>query len=165
MILMAILANLIFPACNTPSDKANSEADKNIKKESMTYPVKHISISINRSADDVYAFASNPANFPKWVQFVTFVTKQGDGWLGKTSAGDIRLQFTPENDFRIIDHLVTLASGETVNNPMRVLANNKGCEFTFTLFKLPGRTEEEFIKDAKAVTADLQKLKEIMEGK
>jgi len=38
-------------------------------------------------------------------------------------------------------------------------------KFTFTLFKLPGRTEEEFTEDAKAVKADLQKLKEIMEGK
>ena len=161
---IVILATLIFPACNTPGDK-NSDAGKNFKKDSMTYPVKHISISINRSADDVYAFASNPENFPRWVQFVTSITKQGDTWLGKTSAGDIRIQFTPQNDFRIIDHLVTLTTGETVNNPMRVVANNKGCEFIFTLFKLPGRTDKEFNEDAAAVTADLQKLKEIMESR
>jgi hypothetical protein len=160
---MVILATLILPACNTPADK-NSDASKSIKTETMTYPVKHISVSIDRSADDVYAFASTPENFPKWVQFVTSITKQGESWLGKTSAGDIRIQFTPANGYRIIDHLVTLASGETVNNPMRVLANNKGCEFIFTLFKLPGRTEHEFTEDARAVTADLQKLKEIMEG-
>ena len=63
----------------------------------------------------------------------------------------------------IVDHKVTFSNGETVNNPMRTIANNKGCEFTFTLFRLPDKTEEVLDEDVKAVTADLQKLKEILE--
>lgn len=74
------------------------------------------------------------------------------------------MEFTPRNTFGIIDHQVTLENGNTVYNPMRVIANNKGCEFIFTLFWLPGRSEAEFNADAKAVTNDLHKLKEIIEG-
>lgn len=131
----------------------------------MTYPVKNISVSINKPAKDVYQFASNPENFPQWVQFVKSITRQGDSWIGQTDLGTIKMKFTPHNKFGIIDHQVTLANGNTIYNPMRVISNNKGCEFIFTLFWMTGRSETEFNEDAKAVTNDLHKLKEIMEGK
>lgn len=129
----------------------------------MTYPAKHISIAINKSVDEVYRYASNPENFPEWVAFIKSVTKKDDLWVGKTDIGDIKIKWTPANDFGIIDHQVRLTNGETVNNPMRVIPNNKGSEFIFTLFWLPNRTEQEFNEDAKAVATDLQKVKEILE--
>jgi hypothetical protein len=136
---------------------------QSIKTNRMTYPVKNITVSINRSADEVYQFASNPENFPKWVAFVKSMSNQGDVWLGKTDLGDIKIKWPPANDFGIMDHQVTLPTGETVNNPMRVIPNNKGCEFIFTIFWMPNRTEKQFTEDAEAVTRDLKKLKEIME--
>jgi len=117
----------------------------------MSHPVKNINVSINKPAKDVYQFASNPENFPKWVQFVKSITRQNDSWTAQTDLGTIRMKFAPQNEFGIIDHHVTLANGDTIYNPMRVIPNNKGCEFIFTLFWLPGRSET--------------KLKEIMEGK
>jgi hypothetical protein len=162
IITISILSILISSVCNTSGDRMNLNSDT-IKQDSMTYPVKIISVSINSPAEAVYQFASHPENFPKWVAFVESITQQGESWLAKTNIGDIKIKFTPQNDFGIIDHVVTMASGETVNNHMRVIRNNHGSEFTFTLFKMPGRTEEEFNDDAKAVTADLHKLKEIME--
>jgi uncharacterized membrane protein len=39
----------------------------NPKEMSMTFMAKHISVSINRSAAQVYEFASNPENLPKWA--------------------------------------------------------------------------------------------------
>ena len=129
----------------------------------MTYPVKNISVSIARPADGVYQFASNPENFPKWVAFVKSIAKQGEFWIGKTELGEIKFKFSPQNNFYVLDHQVTLQSGETVSNPLRVVANNKGCEVIFTLFRMPNRTEEEFNADAKAVTTDLEKLKTLME--
>lgn len=134
------------------------------KSDSMTYPAKHISVSINRPAADVYQFASNPENFPKWVAFVTKITRQGDEWLAESTLGNIRIKFPPQNNFHVIDHDVTLPNGETITNPMRVIPNNKGCEFIFSLFWKPGRTEVDFNEDVKAVTKDLQKLKKLMEG-
>ncbi len=134
------------------------------KPDTMTYPIKHISVSINKPATDVYQFASNPENFPKWVAFVKTITRQGDYWIAESSLGNIRIKFPPQNDFRVIDHDVTLSNGDVITNPMRVIPNNKGCEFVFTLFRRPGVTEDDFNKDIKSVTKDLQKLKEIMEN-
>ena len=129
----------------------------------MTYPVKHISISINKSAAEVYQFASNPANFPKWIAFMKSMTNHGQFWTASTDIGELKIRFAPPNDFGIIDHEVTLANGQTVNNHIRVVSNNKRCEFHFLLFWMPDRTEKEFNEDAASVLTDLQKLKELME--
>ena len=136
-----------------------------MQTQANTYPVRNINISIDRPAAEVYQFAGNPENFPKWVKFVKSISRQGDTWVAETELGTLKIKFTPKNDFGIIDHDVTLPNGETVTNPMRVLRNNKGSEFIFTLFRMPGRTDQEYEADAKAVTADLQQLKKILEEK
>ena len=89
----------------------------------MTYPARNISISINRPFDDVYQFASNPENLSLWIAFIKSVSKNGDTWLATTDIGDIRIRFVVPNNFGVIDHLVMLSDGETVNNPMRVTLN------------------------------------------
>lgn len=151
-----MLGCLLLAACNNSSKQP-------VNKTAMIYPVKNISISINRSAGEVYQFASNAENFPKWVDFIDSISKQGDIWIAKTKLGSMKIKFAASNDFGIIDHEVTFPNGEIVNNPMRAIANNNGCEFTFTLFRMPGKTDSEFNEDAAAVTKDLQNLKEIME--
>ena len=45
-----------------------------------------------------------------------------------------------EHDHGVLDHDVTLPSGETVHNPMRVIPDGDGCEVVFTLGLLE-RTE------------------------
>lgn len=163
LVTILIVGSSVLAACNDSPNHANSTNMGQIKANTITYPAKNISISIDRSAEEVYQFASDPENFPKWISFIKSMTDQGDIWIGKTELGDIKIKFAPQNDFGIIDHQVTLTNGETVSNPMRAVANNKGCEFTFTLFRMPNRTDQEFNEDAKAVTEDLQKLKEILE--
>ncbi|MDP4207835.1 MAG: SRPBCC family protein [Bacteroidota bacterium] len=130
----------------------------------MTYPVKNISVSINKPADKVYQFASNPENFPVWVEFINSMNKETEEiWFAETNMGNLKIEFVPKNEFGVIDHLVTLPDGSTVNNPIRVIANGKGSELVFTLFWMPNRTEEEFNQDAKLVENDLKKIKQILE--
>lgn len=45
-----------------------------------------------------------------------------------------------------------------------VLADGKGCEVVFTLRQLPGMSNEDFERDASAVTADLSRLKQVLEN-
>lgn len=131
----------------------------------MIFPVKNISISINKLADKVYGFASNPENFPVWVEFIKSITRQTENiWLGKTDLGNIKIEFVPKNEFGVIDHLVTLPDDTTVNNPIRIIENGKGNELVFTLFCMPNRTEVEFNQDAKLVETDLKKIKTILEN-
>jgi len=149
---------LILTACQ------NSNEQTRQKINGMTYPVKNISISINKPVNEVYEFASNPENFPIWVEFIKSMTKQTkNNWLAETDLGNIEIEFVPKNEFGIIDHLVTLLDSSTVNNPMRVIENGKGSELVFTLFWMPNRTEEEFNQDAKLVENDLKKIKRILE--
>ncbi len=131
----------------------------------MTYPVKNISVSINKPVYQVYQFASNPKNLPSWVEFIKSVTRgAGDIWMAETDLGNLKIEFAPENEYGIIDHKVTLPDNSTVNNPMRIVANGKGSELIFTLFWMPARTEEEFNQDAKLVESDLKKIKRLLES-
>ena len=58
---------------------------------------------------------------------------------------------------------MTLPSGESVLNPMRVLAlDETRCEVVFTL-RRGSMSEQEFAEDAAAVSEDLATLKEICE--
>jgi hypothetical protein len=64
-----------------------------------------------------------------------------------------------------MDHDVTLESGVTIHNPMRVVPNGEGSEFVFTLIRRPGMSDEQFAKDKTAVENDLKTLKHLLERK
>ncbi|MEW5975839.1 MAG: DoxX family membrane protein [Acidobacteriota bacterium] len=126
---------------------------------------KVISVSINASVARVYDFVLAAENMPKWMSsFVRSVTRDGDKWIADTSAGRMEFEFVPRNEFGVLDHWVTLPSGVTVLNPMRVVPNGAGCEISFTLFRLPEMTGETFSADAANVEHDLQTLKKILEA-
>lgn len=77
--------------------------------------------------------------------------------------GRVTFTFAPRNDFGVLDHDVTLPSGEKVYNPLRVIRDGDGCEVVFTLRQRPEMTDEEFERDADAVARDLSKLKSLLE--
>ena len=62
-----------------------------------------------------------------------------------------------------MDHDVTLESGVTVHNPMRVVPNGEGSELVFTLIRQPGMSDGQFAKDRAAVENDLMTLKALLE--
>ncbi|MCC6458711.1 MAG: SRPBCC family protein [Caldilineaceae bacterium] len=131
----------------------------------MTFFARHISTPINRAADEVYAFVSNPENLPQWAAGLSGSIRQaGDEWIADSPMGSVKVKFAAKNNFGILDHDVTLPSGETINNPMRVIPNNDGSEFVFTLYRHPGVSDEEFAADAKAIEHDLKTLKAILEA-
>ena len=142
-----------------------SKKQEELKSTSMTRPVKNVSISINSSKEQVYQFASNPENFPRWLAFVKSVSRKSENvWNAETTIGQIEIQFVPANEFGIIDHLVKLQDGTEVSNPLRVIGNDKGSEVIFTLFQMPGKTERDIEEDAGLVEADLATLKRILEN-
>src|SRR5262249_62238442 len=77
--------------------------------------------------------------------------------------GRVGFAFVPHNEFAVLDHEVTLPSGEVFYNPMRVVPDGEACEVVFTLRRQPGMSDEEFERDAAAVAADLAALKRILE--
>ena len=129
------------------------------------HEVQHISVYIARPPAEVYEFASDPRNLPRWAAGLarSEVKRDGDEWIADAPLGNVRVKFVERNSFGVLDHTVTLESGVTVHNPMRVLPNGDGSEFVFTLIRRPGMSDEQFAKDKTAVENDLKTLKDLLE--
>lgn len=132
-----------------------------------THTARHISISVERPPRDVYRFVSHVPNLPRWAHGLGTTVREVDGeWFVEGAAlGAVKLRVAPPNDMGVLDHEVTLPSGERVLNQARVLLNGTGSEVVFTLFKLPGVLDEEFARDHEAVARDLATLKRLLETK
>nr|WSW71085.1 SRPBCC family protein [Streptomyces sp. NBC_00995] len=127
---------------------------------------RHISVRIACPADTVYAFASDPAHLPAWAQGLGGSIEKTDGqWVAASSPmGRVVVAFTPPNEFGVLDHDVTLPSGDTVHNPVRVIADGTGSEVVFTLRRRAGMSDADLRRDADMVAADLGRLKELTES-
>ena len=126
--------------------------------------VRHLSVSIARPPSVVYVFASNPANAPAWASGLAGAIKHvGSEWVAESPMGQVKIRFAAQNTFGVLDHDVTLPSGVTIHNPMRVMANGEGSEVVFSLFRRPGVSDAKFSEDATWVMKDLEMLKWAME--
>jgi hypothetical protein len=125
---------------------------------------RHLSVSIARPLPEVYAFASDPQNLPRWAPGLgSAIARDGDGWFVETSQGRVGLTFAPQNEYGVLDHVVRTPTGETVYVPMRAIADGDTCEVVFTLRRAPEMTDAELDRDTALVTADLALLKTLLE--
>lgn len=126
---------------------------------------RHVSVWIDVRAEDAYAFMADVRQLPKWAAGLagSELVPSGDHWIADSPMGEVQVRFARENDFGIVDHVVTMPSGEEVDNPLRVIAAGDVCEVVFTVRKRVGMTDEEFDDDVAAVERDLQTLKRVLE--
>ena len=130
----------------------------------MPWPSRHVSVAIRRPPGEVYAFAADARNLPRWAAgLARGVRAEGDAWVADSPMGQVVVRFVPPNALGVLDHDVTLPTGEVVHNPLRVLANGDGSEVVFTLYRRPGMSEEAFAADAEVVARDLQTLRRILD--
>ena len=73
------------------------------------------------------------------------------------------MAFTGPVELGVLDHDVTLPDGTVVHNPLRVLANGRGSEVVFTLFRRPGTSDADFTADVEAVGRDLDRLAALLD--
>ena len=99
-----------------------------------TFESRTITVRIARPRPEVYDFTSAPENFPRWASGLARSLKNVDGEW---------IADTPEG-------------------PVKVRFT--GSEVIFTLFRLPGMTDEAFARDAEWVERDLRALKALLEG-
>jgi len=131
----------------------------------MAGEARKLSVSIDRSAAEAYAFLSVPDNFPRWASGLgTSLRKAGGEWVAETAEGPVRVQFSEPNSFGVLDHSVTLPRGKSVYVPLRVVPAQRGCELVLTLFRPPDMSEEKFAADAEWVMRDLRTAKRILES-
>jgi hypothetical protein len=133
--------------------------------DAATVESRHLGTHIDRPLRDVYDYASDPSHLPDWAPGLGSSIELVDGqWVMESPMGRIVVSFAPRNEFGVLDHHVTLPSGETFYNPMRVTADGAGCEIVFSLRRQAGTSDEDFARDADAVSSDLVRLKRMMES-
>ena len=114
---------------------------------------------------EVIAFLSDMTNWKAWAPWIRSVSRASPrDWTLETDAGPMKAHFVEPNALGVLDHHVTLASGLTVFNAMRVLANGSGSELVMVLFQQPAASTAEFERDIQAVRDDLARLKSAAEA-
>jgi hypothetical protein len=127
---------------------------------------RHISTVIAASREAVYDFARDPANLPRWASGLADgeVTSEDDGGLVVDSPmGRVAVRFAPHNEYGVLDHDVTLPTGDVTTNPLRVLAHPDGAEVVFTV-RQGTASDEDLDRDAATIAKDLATLKALIEG-
>ncbi|WP_245241603.1 hypothetical protein [Streptomyces sp. NEAU-H3] len=69
----------------------------------MTPSTRHLSIHVDRTRDDVYAYASNPENLPAWALGLGgSIERDGDEWIAPdTPMGRVTVAFVPPKPRRL----------------------------------------------------------------
>lgn len=126
---------------------------------------RHVAVHVAAAPAAVYAIASDPARLPEWAAGLARTPlEQVDGvWCADAPFGRVQVRFSPPNGYGVLDHVVTMPSGEEVLNPMRVLPHGGGSEVVFTVRQREGVSDDEFEADVRAVTADLATLRDLVE--
>lgn len=129
------------------------------------FPSRTISVQIGKPLDDVYARAHRPDSFMKWASgLATTLHKEGDEWIADTPEGKATVRFSERNAYGVLDHWVLLPTGQEIYIPLRVIANDEGCEVGLTLFRLSEMDDVAFERDAATVSKDLGVLKRWLEA-
>lgn len=130
-----------------------------------TLESRTVSISIERSPQEVFEYVRDVRNLPRWACGLGSSIDNVDGeWIARTPQGSMKFRFVERNDFGVLDHYITPQHGAEVYVPLRVVVNGSGSELVFTLFRVPGVTQEEFERDAATVLQDLSSLKRLLQG-
>lgn len=131
---------------------------------SETVESRTITVRIERPFDQVYEFLADPANWNQWAFGLgRNIRRSNDGWIADSDGGVAQVRFTPRNSFGVVDHTVTLPSGQRVYLPLRLIVNGEGCELLFTLYREPNMSDVQFASDAGFVQRDLDGLKKLLE--
>ena len=132
-----------------------------------------VSVSIDAAPDAVYRFVADALNMARWAPgFCQTIAADPDverGWRITTAEGAVaRARFVAPNDLGVVDHWVAIGEGTDATEvyvPLRVVANGAGSEVLLTVFRQPEMTDARWDDDCAAVTADLVRLKELLEAR
>jgi len=125
---------------------------------------RYIARSIRRTPEEVYRFVSDPRNLPQWAAGLAgSLERVGEEWHAQAPMGRVKIRFAPPNALGVLDHDVTLDSGLSVHNALRVIPNGSGSDIVFALFRLPSVSAAEFEADGAAIARDLETLKALLE--
>ena len=129
-----------------------------------TYRSAVVAVSIQAPPAKVVAFMGDLENWKAWAPWIRSATRIApNDWALDTGDGRMTMRFVDPNALGVLDHEVTLASGVTLTNSLRVTANGTGSDLVMVLLQWPHLSAEEFDRDHQAVTDDFSRIKQAIE--
>jgi len=130
------------------------------------YRSEVVHVSILASPRQVFDFLADVNNWKTWAPWVRAVAKSSArDWTLGTDGGTMQLRFVEPNSLGVLDHTVTLASGVSIYNAMRVSGNGAGSELMMVVLQTPPATSEQFEQDVHAVRDDFARIKSVLEAR
>jgi uncharacterized protein YndB with AHSA1/START domain len=122
-------------------------------------------ITIAASVERVFAYLADATNLPHWApSFTSGVRAEGEDWIAIQGDAELGLRIAADSTAHTVDLHVTAPNGRRVVIYMRVLPNESGAEFVFTLFHSNSRTDEQIADGNAEVEAELGRVKEFCEA-
>lgn len=120
-------------------------------------------ITINAEFNTAFDYISNPLTQKEWaINFIKDVKSVNNAFVATTPFGEMPLKFKTDKETGVID--IIIGDGEPI--PTRLIKNEKGCEYMFTLFQPKGMPEFVWKNEGiPGLTEELNKLKSILENK
>ena len=127
-----------------------------------------MSVTIDLRAQDVHAFLSNAANWPRWavVNVLSATPAREPGWWEiSTPDGSAELRIRADAATGIVDHDFRDPSepGSLATVPARVLANGRGADVVMTIVQPSEVDSEAFDRVLESVETELAMLKKHLE--
>jgi hypothetical protein len=120
-------------------------------------------ITIEAAAKEVFAFAADPENLPRWAVGFCRAIRPDLGtpgrWIVTTAQGDVALRYVIDAAFGAIDFYLAPAPGVELPAFSRVVPNGEGAEYVFTQFQSPGMPDDVFEGQVRALVEELQVLR------
>lgn len=138
------------------------------ERGSMTTSVQRSAVvhtSILAPPHETAAFLGDVSRWKTWAPWVrSAIRTSAREWTIESDTGAMFVRFAEPNELGVLDHHVTLASGLTAFNSMRVLANGTGTELVMVLFRQPAASLAEFERDVQAVRDDVARIRRAVEA-
>jgi uncharacterized protein YndB with AHSA1/START domain len=123
------------------------------------------SISIEAPVTEVFDFVADPRNLPRWAPgFARSVRPAGDDWLVDSGEGDgeTRVTVPVSREQGTVDFVLT--DDPQRASYSRVVPNQLGSEYIFTLFFPDGTDEEAVAQRMAVIEEELAAVRALCEG-
>ena len=123
------------------------------------------SITIAAAPGDVFAFVADPENLPKWAIGFCKEVRDDDGtWIVTTGSGDeVAVRMIVNSEFGVVDSIMSPVPGVEVPGSARVVSNEDGSEYVFTMFQPPAMPDDIFEQQIAELGRELIVLKAHLE--
>lgn len=124
------------------------------------------SITIAAPPEAVFAVVADLAKLPSWaIGFARGIRRDGGEWLVRTSGGrEIPIRVEADAGRGTVDYFMRVEPGAEVPAATRVVPNDPGAEYVFTMFQPPGLPDDAFEAQIDELARELTVLKARVES-